>query len=277
MSKKIKVHQTQMISKLLLTEHPQNSQKQSKHEFNELRKSIRENGFDESLIVVPNDDGTGYYVVSGNHRCRAGIAEGMDEFPCVVRADWDAVKSQIELVRRNYVRGKIDRDAFTQAVNVLSSEQKLSIEDIYGQMGFASQDDFAAIYKAQQVEEARIQKEVVEGVATSNAATVKMIDDLSFIISSILEKYGDTVPYSFIMFPAGAKNHMYISANPSLKKSLEAIAAACVSQHLDINVALAGLIRIGIDNTDFLKNKGKSEVVNAVERDNDGSSDLEIV
>lgn len=273
---KVQVYQPQMIHKALLSEHPQNSQRQSKHAFNELRKSIRENGFDESLIIVPRDDNMGYYIVSGNHRYRAGVAEGMEEFPCVVRTDWDEVKSRIELVRRNYVRGKIDQDAFTQEVNSLSKEKHLSIEDIMTQMGFASEDEFAKLYMLQKEQEEKAIREIVEREATSNATTVKMVDDLGFIISSILEKYGHTVPYSFLVFPAGGKNHMYISANPSLRKTMEAIATACVQQGLDINVALAGLLRIGLNNTNFLNQAGREQVVETVEQDSDGSPDFDL-
>ena len=61
------------------------------------------------------------------------------------------------------------------------------------------------------------------------------------------------------------------------KKNLEAIAEACVGQHLDINVALAGLISIGLAQTNFLAGQGKREVVDIVEEDEGGDADLEII
>ena len=88
--KTVKVWLPQMIAAALINELQGNSQKQSRHEFAELRKNIREEGFDESITVVP-DEGAGYIVISGNHRFRAGKAEGMTEFPCVIRDDWDEV------------------------------------------------------------------------------------------------------------------------------------------------------------------------------------------
>ena len=262
-----------MISRLLLFKHPSNSQKQSKHEFSELRKSIRENGFDESLLVFPREEGDGtFWIVAGNHRFDGGVAEGMEEFPCVVRDDWDSVKAKIELVRRNYVRGKIDKDAFTAAVNELRDEHGLAIDDIMEQMGFEDMDKFSLFFREEQEKEERIAREV----ASSDAGVVKMIDDLGLIISAILNKYGDTVPHSFIIFPTGGKNHLFIASNPGLKKTMEQIAAACVTQHLDINVALAGILAIGLAQTNFIQGSGKSEILEEVNKF-DNSSDIEVV
>src|SRR5690606_30401994 len=118
------VHPIQMIPDELLFDHPNNTNKQSKHVHQELIDRLTENGFDENLIVVPRRDGeAGYFIVAGNHRRRAGRAAGMVQFPCVVRDDWDDVEARIQLVRRNYVRGEIDKTLFTEEINRLSSEQ----------------------------------------------------------------------------------------------------------------------------------------------------------
>lgn len=267
-----KVHKIVMVPGHQLHEHPDNTQKQSKHEFEGLRESIRSGGFDESLIVVPKEDGDGYWIISGNHRYRAGMLEGITDFPVVIRDDWDNIKSQMELVRRNYQRGSIDSTQFTNLVNRLVTEESVSIYDIQRDMGFESDTDFETLYRRAKEKEDKETGDAVRDTQNSNAGMVKMIDDLGFVISAILEKYGDTVPYSFIIFPTGGKNHMFIAANPTLKKSLEAVAEACVGQHLDMNVALAGLIQIGIANTNFLKGQGKQEVLS--QNEVDGDSDL---
>lgn len=245
----VDVHLAEMISKDELFVHPQNSNKQSRHMFNELRKSIRENGFDETLIVVPRaeEEGFGYWVVSGNHRFKAGVAEGMSSFPCVVREDWDEIKEQVELIRRNYVRGKLDRDKFTVAVDVLAEGHAMSVDDIRAEMGFADSEEFMDLYRKQ-----REQEEQVERVRSDNAPKVKMIDDLGMVLSGIFEQYGDTVDQSFIIFPAGGRRHMYVAATPALKRVLEQVAAKCIAEHMDINMVLGGLLAIGLDNAAFM-------------------------
>jgi len=237
-----------MLHKDELFVHPSNSNKQSNHMFSELRKSIRENGFDETLIVVPREaeEGFGYWIVSGNHRFKAGVAEGMDSFPCVQREDWDAVKEQIELVRRNYIRGQLDKDKFTVAVDTLAEGHAMSVDDIRSEMGFADSEKFMDMYKSVQAQE-----DDVERIRSENAPKVKMIDDLGMVLSGIFEEYGSTVQHSFIVFPAGGRRHMYIAATPALKRTLEAVAAKCIAEHMDINMILGGLLVIGIDNAHF--------------------------
>jgi len=261
----VAVHMPEMLHKDLLSEYPGNSNRQTKHMLKELRESIRENGFDETLIVVPREDGNdGYWIVAGNHRFRAGVAEGMDEFPGVVRKDWDSVKQQIEIVRRNYVRGAIDKDAFTIAVNTLSAEQELTVAEIREAMGFQDTEAFLDYYK----EENERQEKAMAAAAEhrSSAPAINMIDDLGLVLSTIFEEHGDTVPYSFLIFPAGGRNHMFCAATPALVRSLTSVAEYCIANHLDINVVLGGLLTIGIDTSGMI---GSKEVIEA------GSVDLD--
>lgn len=266
----VKVHQSEMIHKDLLFEHPRNSNKQDKHMFKELRKSIREQGFDETLLVVPRDDGEeGYWLVAGNHRYRAGKAEGIKEFPCVVRSDWDETEQQIELVRRNYVRGAIDKDMFTMSVNALASEQGVSIADIQEAMGFKDDEQFLEYYKQENEKLEQQAHNAARTAVGTSASAIQMIDDLGLVLSKIFDEHGDTVPYSFIIFPAGGKEHLFVAATPSLVKSLTTVAEYCIANHLDINVLLGGLLTIGLDHSKLLDGGDREEVIEA------GSEDID--
>ncbi len=268
---KIRIHDSQRIAADQLFVHPNNTNKQSRHTYKELRKSIRENGFDESLIVVPRSkEEGGYWVVSGNHRLKSGIAEGMTEFPCVVRDDWNGLQQEVELARRNLVRGDIDKHAFTDVVNRLAEEKSLSKEELSTLMGFQDLDVFAQYY---QEEEQKREQSAIEGSKKASAPQIKMIDDLGLILSAIFEQYGDTVPNSFIIFPAGQKRHMFVAATPALVKSLQEVAQYCVANHLDINIVLGGLLMIGMDQSQMRVGKadGKALTKKGTQK---GSSDL---
>jgi len=280
MSKKtkgdIRVHEVILVDGVLLSEHPQNSNKQNRHVQRELKKSIKENGFDENLIVCPRDDGEeGYWVVSGNHRFRAGSSLGMKQFPCVVREDWNTVDQQIQLVRRNYVRGKIDKTAFTSAVNRLSEEAALDLDTIYERMGFEDADLFAEYYQKEQESESKVAAAVSSNNKSKSRDAAKVIDDLGLILSSLFERYGDTVPQSFIVFPAGGKNHMYVQTSPALKRILEEVAEMCVQKGMDMNIILGGLLAIGMENSHF---KTQPKVEEIVESGSEvGSSELDLL
>jgi hypothetical protein len=273
----VKVFQALMVSTDQLSEHPNNANKQNRHMHKELKESILDNGFDESLIVCPREDGgAGYYIVSGNHRYRAGKSLGMTAFPCVVREDWDSVEQQIQLVRRNYVRGKIDKAAFTVAVNQLSTEAAIGLDIIQERMGFEDADMFAEYYEKQAAREQQIANAVTAGgVGGGGASKVRMIDDLGLVLSTIFERFGDTAPYSFIVFPAGGKNHMYVQVTPALKRILETVAQGCVQQRLDMNIALGGLLAIGLDSSNFKTSTPQNDKI--VDRGSElGNADLSL-
>ncbi|MDB5716222.1 MAG: hypothetical protein JWO15_3619 [Sphingomonadales bacterium] len=249
------VHATVIITADKLQRDPTNTQKQDRKTFNALRTNIREQGFDENLLVRSNGDGT-YTIFSGNHRFEAGKAEGMTEFPCVIRDDWSVMDAHMQSVRRNYARGKIDKEKFSELVNEIEREHQVSMEEIYGSMGFSNVDDFAALYVKEQEEAVKIER-------TSNEAApkVKLMDDLGIVLSHIFETYGDTVPFNFIIFPAGGKKHVFVQSSNALKKVLTEVMAACVEKGYDINTALAGLLQIGSAHTNFLKKDDKNKVV----------------
>lgn len=273
MTEPVQVHLAQMVSKEELFEHPRNSNKQSKMTFSELRKSIRENGFDETLTIVPRDEGVGYYIVSGNHRFRAGVAEGMDEFPCVIRNDWTGLQEQVELVRRNYVRGDIDRDAFTAAVDALSMEQGLNADEVRQLMGFEDIDTFLKFYKQEQEREEEKIREVTESEKTT-AGAVKMIDDLGLVLSAIFEKHGDTVPYSYIIFPAGGKNHLFVAATPAVISTMQEIAEYSVSNHMDINLVLGGVLALGVHHSALRSGEPKRDEIKKAGSQKDGPTEF---
>jgi uncharacterized ParB-like nuclease family protein len=253
-----KVWPVQMIPVVKIHRDPKNTQKQSRKVFAELKKNIAAAGFDEPIVVIPHPDKPGEYMaVAGNHRTEAARALGMVEVPAVVRTDWDVVTAQLQSVRRNYARGQIDKDAFATLVNELEQVNNVSLEEIYSGMGFSDVEDFAEMYRKEKEETEKIQRTTNE-----SAPKVKMMDDLGIILSSIFESYGSTAPFSFIIFPAGEKHHVFVQSSNALKRVLTDIMAACVEKGFDVNTALAGLLQIGSAHTNFLKkDEKKNELV----------------
>jgi len=243
----------QMIPLSKIHRDPKNTQKQSRKVFAELKKNIASEGFDEPIVVIPHPEKPGEYMaIAGNHRTEGARALGMKEIPAVVRTDWDVVTAQLQSVRRNYARGQIDRDAFATLVNELEQVNNVSLEEIYSGMGFSDVEDFAEMYRKEKEETEKVHR------TTNDAAPkVKMMDDLGIVLSSIFESYGNTAPFSFIIFPAGEKHHVFVQSSNALKKVLTDIMAACVEKGFDINTALAGLLQIGSAHTNFLKKDEK--------------------
>lgn len=268
-----KVHPVTMIADDMLFDHPNNTNKQSKHVHQELIDSITTHGFDEPIIVVPRRDETpGYFIVSGNHRRRAGRAAGMETFPCIERADWDEVEARIQLVRRNYVRGELDRTLFTEEINRLTVEHQLGLDTIMERMGFEDSEAFADFYKA----EGKRERSIASAMSSQqHNSQVKLIDDLGITLSILFEKYGATVMQSFIVFPYGGRNHVLVQVTPALKKTIDAITMRCVADGMDINTVLGGLLQVGAHSTNFFKmDSDKKPILAAGSIEGDDNLDL---
>lgn len=249
------------ISVDVLDEHPRNSQRQSRHVFEELKQSIEENGFDESLLVVPRKDSPGrYYVVSGNHRLKAAKAVGYTEVPAVIREDWDDVEAQVQLVRRNYVRGSIDKAAFTVAVNALMDDAAIELNAVMDHFGFEDENEFAKLYQQEQVREQKI----VEEARREATANMSMIEDLGSVISEIIGQYGHTIPSGFIAFPFGGKNHLLIHTTASLKSVMERCMRHSADTGIPLHVVLAGVATIGMHQAGFGQKENRIEDVKSL-------------
>jgi len=240
-SNKIQVHLPKMVNLKLLDTHPKNPQVQSTHVFTELVDSIQANGFDESLIAVPRTDGQeGYWIVSGNHRFMASKQLGLDELPVVIRDDWDDLQAELELVKRNYVRGKLDSSKFTELVNSISNEKALPVDVIYSSMGFENEQSFARIYKAS------LDNQQAAIDAALKGKEISIVEHVDNILSEIFEKHGSTAPSGFVIFPAGGKRHIFINANAAVKLVVDKIVMKSLQEGLDINVVLGGLLSLAI-------------------------------
>jgi hypothetical protein len=260
-----------MVPAELISEHPRNRNKQNRHVHSEIKESMQENGFDETLLLTPRTDGKeGYWCVSGNHRYRAGKSLGMTEFPATIHKDWDAAKQQVELLRRNMIRGTISKPDFTLAANDIKTEANYDMSVLSEELGFENPEKFAEMYQLEQ--EQTEQRMVYENI-TQIAQKARITEDLGLVISALLEKHGDTVPYSFLVFPTGGKNHVFIQSSPTLKRTLDMVFTKCIHDNLDVNVVMGALLHLGMASTNFRTPEAKIEEIKAAGTES-GDSDI---
>jgi len=128
--------------------------------FDKERASIREFGFVDPLTVRPiHAKGSAYdghyQIIDGEHRERAGVEEGIDEFPCVVIDVDDGTAQQLTIVL-NETRGTADTVKMSRLVQDLSEKYDratigqilpFSPERIAGMLGDRKQLDFSKLGK----------------------------------------------------------------------------------------------------------------------------------
>lgn len=102
-----------------LKEAEDNPNRMTEQQLQMLEEEIKKEGFDEPLVVVPDEDGK-YVIVSGNHRYKVAKNLGYKTLPCVVK-NWDKKETLIHLIKRNSLRGQFVDTEFTKTINKLAS------------------------------------------------------------------------------------------------------------------------------------------------------------
>lgn len=225
----------------LIDEHDQNPNIQDDTTFDVLCQKIRDDGFDEPLLLVPNMKKPGRYLIfSGHHRRRAGKVIGMTKFPGIIKHGWDEDKADMELVSRNMLRGKLNPEKFT----ALYDKLKLKGYDdalIRAQMGFTKTDAFEKLYK--QVE-AAVPKEARKKLADAKE-TITSVDGLSSTLNNIFREHGADLEHGFIVFNFANKTHHHVPCDKELNKLMEQIEERCRNDGINISDVFKELLGSG--------------------------------
>lgn len=134
----------QALSRLTEVDHAsvQPNPDQPRKEFAEdalqdLANSITEHGILQPLIVTPQKEGSGYFLIAGERRWRAAKMAGLEKVPVVVRTLSDQQKLEIALIE-NLQREDLNPLETATAYLKLHEQFNLSYTDIGKQIGKAS-------------------------------------------------------------------------------------------------------------------------------------------
>lgn len=103
-------------------------------EFAALVEAIQDEGFDEPCQVVPITEGSNegkFLVLGGNHRDRAAVIAGIDYLPCVIKhhlTEADELELQEWSVKRNNIRGKLNREKYVALEQRIIGKRQISAE-----------------------------------------------------------------------------------------------------------------------------------------------------
>jgi hypothetical protein len=103
-------------------------------EYAALIEEIRDGGFDEPCQVVPIKDGHDagkYLILGGEHRYKASAANGIEGVPCVIKqhlTDADEATLMEWSVKRNNIRGKLNKQKYAAIEKKLSGKWQISAE-----------------------------------------------------------------------------------------------------------------------------------------------------
>jgi len=195
--------------------------------FNQLVTEIERDGFDEPILVSPLDGGK-YRIVNGEHRYRAAAVLGLSEVPVVVKATWSEEEQMIKTVRRNMLHGELDGQKFNKLVGEIVRRTNGSPEAIATQAVV----DPALAKKMLDAEKKKAEK-VTEGLDETRKE-IETVDDLSFVLRTLIQEYGETVPYDFLFFIWKQKMQMMVRMDTELKNKVDALALVLKERKITI-------------------------------------------
>lgn len=206
----------------LLIDSAENPNEQDEATFDQIVQGIKEDGFDEPIIVVPVEDGPNkgkYVIVSGHHRKKGGVLAGMKSIPAIIKPGWDEDKRLIQLVRRNQLRGSLNAEKFTKLFTKLAN-QGIDKSVLQLQMGFTKKEIFDKLFKQVAKNLTPIQKKKL----SEAKERVTSVDSFSVVLNEIFTEHGSELDHGMLCFKYGTKakqNVYYIECDLELDKRIK--------------------------------------------------------
>jgi hypothetical protein len=222
---------------------PENPNEMTKKEAALLQKSIQEVGFIDPPQVVQMDSGK-FFVVGGEHRARAAMELGMRTIPVDVLQgdkwqDQDLIK--FVTVRMNVLHGKMNPEKFLKIYNQVVN--KYGKEEVAQYMGYTSQDGIKNLIGVMSKGMKESMSPEIAAEFEEEAKEAKTVTDLNNIVQKLLNEYGDTMKYNFMVFAWGGKEHIYIAMTKETHQDMKKIMKMARKQEIDINEIFAEALK----------------------------------
>lgn len=207
-------------------------------EFNLLYDNIERLGIVDAIMVRPVGDK--YRIVGGAHRFEVAKLQAFEDVPCTIvdHDDFDDDAEKFQIVRMNVIRGQMTPDKFFKLYTSLSS--KYTDEILKDSFGFADEAEFRRLLKS-------VQKGLpadMQEVFKEESKNVKTIDDLARMLNRLYTKYGDTLPYGYMLMDFGDKESVWLRMSEKTREALYEVGALCRSKQRTMDSILGGVVQL---------------------------------
>lgn len=227
-----------------------NPQVMDDDEFDRLVEEIGDSGFNSAIEVIEAADEK-FVIMGGEHRWRAAKVCGLEHIPCLIYrgVKWEEQDLQkFVTVRLNVIGGKLDPMKFAKLYEEMAS--KYGKESLQHMFAFTDMKAFQKLVgEVKKGLKGSLPKELQDEFDEA-AKEAKTVEDLSKIIQTLFNKYGDTVQQSFMVFTFGKQHHVYIQMTSKTKKALDKVLNYCKTTGEDINEVMAPIIKQCADDAE---------------------------
>ncbi len=183
--------------------------------FNALVENMKEIGFVEPIMLVPDKEVEGEYIlISGEHRWEAAKILDYKTVPSIIKETFDLDVQKFQTVRMNVIKGKLDPIKFTELFDEMA--EKYGEEMTKDMMKFVDEKAFKDVYMAVKRELPKDMQDKLE----SSKKEIKTVDDLSRILNELFSKHGSTLDCNYMIFTYGGKIHLWVLMEDDLKTLL---------------------------------------------------------
>ena len=249
----------------LLVKNEKNPNKMSSRDFDLLVDNIEQTGLTDAILVRPIDfkgmqnlaHGAGnheatiqkeaialglrFRIVGGHHRYDAAGYLGFETAPVTVIMDpkFDEKRETFQMVRMNTIHGKLDPAAFFKIYSDLTDDY--TDEVLQEAFGFADDAEWKRLVN--QTAKALPNKELQDKFKEA-AAEVKTIDGLSNLLNQMFTKYGDTVPFGYMIVDFGGQKSVWLRVSKKTMDAVDAIGTLCMDRQRTMDDVFGGVVSL---------------------------------
>lgn len=238
-----------------------NPNKQDEIIFNELTRDIKEEGFDEPIQVVKikeddklYEEGKRYKIIGEEHRYKSVKVLGWERIPAVIKEYENENTQKEKTVRRNLLKGDLDKKLFTKLINSLDPYSELTPE-LSRRLGFKNEDEAKKYFIN---EKGKYNEEYAEKLKETRTEELA-IANLSLILNKLFAEFGDTVQQNFMFFTYGTKLHLMVMMNRKIQKMVDGVIERAKKKGENINDLLEKILELGIEGTKGITISNKAQ------------------
>lgn len=222
----------------LLEPNPKNPNKMTPRQFDLLVDNIQQTGLTDPVLVRALPNGR-YRIVGGHHRWEGAKYLGFATVPCTIidDPDFDEELEQFQLVRHNVIKGQMDAEAFVKLYAEVAG--KYSDDILQESFGFAEEAEFKKLINAT----AKSLPKEMQGKFKEAAKELKTIDGLARLLNEMFTKYGDSLPYGYMVFEYGGSESVWLQVEKATLKALYVLGDICRENAVTMDDVVGGVLK----------------------------------
>lgn len=227
---------------------PWNPNEMDEATFNMLVDNLVGAGMNQTVLLTPVRDAVGnsipnrYRLIDGEQRYQALKMTSAATIPAMIVENLNEDEQRFQTMRMNKLRGELNQKKFQKMVDEFLNKG-YSVPELADHMGFTDEDAFTALLDdLSDGLDGQVKKEF-----DKVKHEIQSIDDLTIVLNKLFSKYGDTMPYNYMVLDFGGKKHLWVRMGGSREfKEFRDKLQVCQEHDVTVDSVLMSLIRRGL-------------------------------